>query len=446
MTFFKLKSTILLLVAATLSVFGQKGIEDGSKFGQGEDSIRCIRNLSIYREFVKHNNYGEAVKPWKVVFNECPAASKNIYIDGAKIYSWRIQKEDNPEVQNQLVDTLMLLYDKRIKYYGDKGYVLARKGIDLLRYRRDNLSDIKEGYDYLSEAIKIEKSKSPAAAFATQMTASITLFKYNEISAEQVVEDFATAMNYIDQDLLRNPNDRTMNNVKDVIEQNFAASGAATCQNLVALFLPQFEATPNDPDLLKKITNFLQETGCEDDSLYVQASENLYELEPSASSAYNLAKLFLKKEEYEKAAEYYLQVIAGTEEGLEKAKYYYELALVTNKLGEPVKAREYALNAIENNPGYGDPYILIGNLYVTASNSCGSNDFEKKAVFWAAIDKYIKAKNIDPGVAATANELINRYSQYFPNNEDAFFYGFTDGKPYTVGCWINERTTVRTSK
>ncbi len=47
-----------LFLALTISfVFGQKGYVDGSKYGHGEDSVRCIMNLSLYREYVKQDNY-----------------------------------------------------------------------------------------------------------------------------------------------------------------------------------------------------------------------------------------------------------------------------------------------------------------------------------------------------------------------------------------------------
>jgi len=52
--------TILLTAMSLLFVLpsiSQKGIEDGSKYGKGQDSINCIKNLSLYREFFKHNNY-----------------------------------------------------------------------------------------------------------------------------------------------------------------------------------------------------------------------------------------------------------------------------------------------------------------------------------------------------------------------------------------------------
>ena len=109
-------------------------------------------------------------------------------------------------------------------------------------------------------------------------------------------------------------------------------------------------------------------------------------------------------------------------------------------------ARSQALNAIEKMPSWGAPYILIGNLYASSSNVCGDNEFEKTTVFWAAVDKFQQAISVDPEVNGEGTELVQKYSRYFPNVEDAFFNGLEEGQNYNVGCWINENTTVRTRR
>lgn len=84
-------------------------------------------------------------------------------------------------------------------------------------------------------------------------------------------------------------------------------------------------------------------------------------------------------------------------------------------------------------------------MYASERN-CGADDFEKKAVFWAAVDKYAKAKQVDSELEESMNSLIASYSQYFPSKEDIFFHDLKVGDTYSIGCWINERTTVRERK
>ena len=81
---------------------------------------------------------------------------------------------------------------------------------------------------------------------------------------------------------------------------------------------------------------------------------------------------------------------------------------------------------------------------VTPVSSSNSTIQEKRTVYWAAVDKYKKAMMADPSVSDKAKELISRYSNHFPLKEETFFRGYVDGQEYTVGCWINEKTVVRT--
>jgi len=106
-------------------------------------------------------------------------------------------------------------------------------------------------------------------------------------------------------------------------------------------------------------------------------------------------------------------------------------------------ARDYARLAIEPNPASGEPYVFIGYLYAMSANNCGNNEVEKNSVYWAAVDKFIKAKSIDPSVAEECDRNIGIYSKYYPSKEEIFFQGLKEGDNYTVKCWINETTTVR---
>ena len=91
----------ILLTFLSLLIFlpamSQKGIEDGSKYGKGQDSINCIKNLSLYREFFKHNNYKDAIQPWRLVFGECPASSERMYVEGITMYRKLIESSSVEE-------------------------------------------------------------------------------------------------------------------------------------------------------------------------------------------------------------------------------------------------------------------------------------------------------------------------------------------------------------
>jgi tetratricopeptide (TPR) repeat protein len=123
---------------------------------------------------------------------------------------------------------------------------------------------------------------------------------------------------------------------------------------------------------------------------------------------------------------------------------YAELGQVLIKKVRPLysKAREAARNSLEFNPNNGKPYILIGKLYA------GSNVFDdpvlKKTVYWVAVDKFQKARQVDPSCADEAADLIRRYSPHFPSKDDIFFKPeLQEGKSFFVGGWISESTICR---
>lgn len=115
------------------------------------------------------------------------------------------------------------------------------------------------------------------------------------------------------------------------------------------------------------------------------------------------------------------------------------------KEGKGEQGRAYARKAIELDKTDGEPYMIIGYLYASAGKECNENPLHAKAVLWAAVDKFQKAKEVDPSMAAKANEMIRDYSKMFPTSEDAFFYNVFEGDTYEVGCWINETTKARFS-
>ena len=152
-----------------------------------------------------------------------------------------------------------------------------------------------------------------------------------------------------------------------------------------------------------------------------------------------------KREEYDKAIKYYKESATLEEDNEKKAVDYLQIADILRRQEKFPESREYAYKALEANPSSGEPYILIGHLYA-ASKMCATNELEKGAIYWAAVDKYIKAKTVDPSVTEEANKYIVTYSAYFPTKETVFFFSLKNGDQYKLGCWINETTTVRTNE
>lgn len=436
----------ILILTGSISAFGQKGVEDGSKFGKGKDSIRCVRNLSLYVEYYRQKSYDDALPYWRIVFAECPTANFNMYIHGVKMQELLAGKADNKEQKFAHLDTMMLIYDQRIKYFGLEGKVLGRKGIDWLKMKSKigTVEDIKVGYDYIKQSVDMQKNKSENAVLALFMNASGILFKAGELTQDNIIQNYATASQISDYKISQKPENTEYQKLKESIDAIFSKSGAATCEALIKLFQPKYDQTPEDKELLTKIIVFLAGTDCKDSDLYFHASTSFHKIDPSAKSSYFLAEMNVDRANYEKASTLYKQAIELETDSKEKARYYMKLGDITyHKLGNNSLSRTYARKAAELDPESGHPYLLIGAIYA-GSEPCGDDDIAKKALYWIAVDNFAKAKQVDNELAEIANKSINAYSQHFPDTETIFFHGLKVGGRYTVGCWINETTIIRT--
>jgi tetratricopeptide (TPR) repeat protein len=402
-------------------------------------------NLSLYREFFKHKNYTDAIISWRIVFNECPASSENIYIDGIKMYKQFYSGEKNPELAESLIDTIMHIYDRRMKYFNKEANVLGRKASDLLRYRRSKIESVEEAYGYLAKSIELEPEEAREAIIILFINASVSLHKTGVIELDKTINDYFIASEIIDAHLEKNSKDRGWIRAKKNVDDFMLNERILTCESLNKYYEPKFDAKKSDEAFLNKMIDFYYTSGCDRSDMYALASEQLYAVNPSHESAYKLARLFVGKEAYEKAVQYYEEAVSGEVEQKTKAQYYYELAQVVRVLGNTCKSIEYAREAIKNNPNFGDAFILLGDAYIESRENLGE-DFEVRTAFWAAADKYIKAKNVDASLAADANKKINDYSSQYPDGEACFFRTLKEGDSYLVKGCINEYTTVRPRK
>ncbi len=443
----KALKTILLTALSLLFVLpaiSQKGIEDGSKYGKGQDSINCIKNLSLYREFFKHNNYKDAITPWRQVFGECPAASERMYVEGITMYRKSIESSSDENRKEQLIDTMLLIYDRRIEYFGKgEGNILGRKGIDLLRYRRSDIESVDAAYGYLKRSIEMEKNKTRDAVIITFVSASITLNQKGKFDDGQVIEDYFMATEIVDK--LLDKSSRYVR-AKKSIDDNMIKSGILTCDALNGYYQPQFEAKKTDKEFLQKVIKFYDASGCDRADLYVAASEQMYKIDPGPESAHQLGILFIAKSDFTKAAQYLQMAVAGENIDDEtRAEWYYELTVVSLANKEYCAAILWAKEAIVRKSDYGKAYIALGDAIIACRDNLG-DDFEKRTAFWVAADKYTKARSVDPSVATDANKKLNQYKAQYPNHEEVFFRDLKDGDSYQVKGCINEYTTVRSRK
>jgi tetratricopeptide (TPR) repeat protein len=422
----------------------------GSRYGS--DSITCVMNISLYREFFKqwkasdykNETVNDVIGPWRWVFLNCPKGTQNTYIDGVRIVSYLIESTTDPALKNKYIDTLTMVYDQRIQYFGKEGYVLGRKGVDLATYRPQEVEPI---YNSLKRSVELEGNNTAGPVLIYYMNASVSMARGGKADSTIIFDTYDIITRIIDENIkknVNNPEEKTnwisiQGSIEMILEP------FATCKDLISIYSKKFNENKSDVDLLKKITALLDQKKCHEDPFYFETTKRLYELEPTPASAYLIGKMLLNEGKYAESIDY-LKEAEKLEDQTAIEKSYMYIAQAYRALNNFPSSRTYALKSAAIDPKDGQPYLLIGDLYAESAKDCGTNDLTSRVAYWAAVDKYIKAKQVDPTLAEEADKRISSYSQYFPATSTIFFYALKEGDVYRVECWINEDTRIRASK
>ena len=431
---------ILVLLAFAMTMLGTKVFAQDDKYGPNKDE--CVKYLSYYQEYYKQKNYDDAMPNWRKAMKICPpTASQNMLLNGMTLLSREINKTKDAAARAALVDSLLTLNDLRAQYYPN--YAVAAmntKG----QYMTQFYKDPKVLYDGLSTIIAANQEKTKPSLLLLQLNSAIDLYKAEKLGAEEVINTYQNAI------ALMGKAEQTEDVVKTKsdVEGLFITSQVASCDNLIALFTPRYEADPDNIDLVTNIVKMMGNTeGCQNNDLFLKAVTKMHGNEPSAASAYYLYKLHAAKDETSTAVRYLEEALNfGDIDSQTKANYQLELAAFALKNNMYAKAFGAAQKAAELDPAnQGKAYYIIGTVW--GSVSCGGNEVERRAKYWVAVDYLQKAKAADESLTADCNKLIGSYSVYYPQKAEAFMYDVVDGQSYTVSCGgMRATTTVRTQK
>ena len=238
----------------------------GNMFAQGKwgaDSAECIKYMSYYKEYYKQKAYDEATPNWRKAYSLCPAtASQNMLIDGAVLMRRLISKNaSDAAYRNALVDTLLTLHETRAENYPkSKVTALNNKGLDMANYIKNDSEKLYTGYEGIIER-NAEQTKSQILLYDLQ--AAIDQYQGGSLDAETVINIYQRNNDILESMNPKNDAEKEQNsNVKNDMGSLFAASKVASCDELIALYTPRYEA---DPDNLALATSIVKTMNITDD-------------------------------------------------------------------------------------------------------------------------------------------------------------------------------------
>ena len=114
-----MRKVFLLISFAAMLIGGARLSAQNPNDKYGPNSAECLKYISYYEEYYKQKNYDSAIPNWRKAYELCPVTSRyKILQDGTNLMRYLIKKNElNPAYKEKLVDSLMVIYQKRIEFW-----------------------------------------------------------------------------------------------------------------------------------------------------------------------------------------------------------------------------------------------------------------------------------------------------------------------------------------
>jgi len=430
-------TVFLLLASAGL----QPAVAQTNGSSSAPSQQEVLTHYSLYYEDFKNEDYASALPNLRWILDNAPAAPQNDdrnFERAVELYAGLAENAESESETQAYLDTAYTILNEapsRLEELGaghseyewilDKGRFIQQYGAQM--------ADVNgQPEEYYHQAFELAPAKMQAYYIDR------ILKNYMEQRKQQ------EALSFIEQCEASVGNDQEiMQVVSRYREQIFGRNPQARIEFLEK----KLEENPDDRQTMVDLFDLYLNQGQRGKAS--ELSSQLLQMNPSLEIYRQIAEMRLEDGRSQEALDLYQKAEDNTDAAL-TAQDYFNMGEAQKNMDNFPQARQHYRQAIEQDSGFGQAYIAIGDLYAQAVSNCGGSEMGRgdKAVYWLAVDMYQRAKSVDESVASTANSKINTYRKYFPTAEDIFYRDDMEpGKSFQVdyGCysWINDVTTVR---
>jgi tetratricopeptide (TPR) repeat protein len=441
-----MKKITFLLAAMLLLVSAKTNAQDDAK-------RECTIKYNLFKGDFQSKKYDEAYTNWIYLMDNCKDLSVNIYKYGSelaedvkkdpvlvkRVYEQRLQyfPTKNPAKVHSDYATYLsknkLASDDEIFAILDKGY-----NIDPTKMGVKNL------YSYFQGVTDRNKDTNPQKVFDTYDDVLESVSEKLDGYAKKLIP-LLDSTKVLDKREKRNKHAYTVNSkALGTVESGLDAiiSEIATCERLVPLYRRDFDSNRSNAVWLKRAVSRMFNKGCQTDPLYQELVRAYAEASPSPEAYSFLASVLEDNGDTSGANSMRQKSFDLETDPLKKAKYKLKFAQAAKSRGQKSKARSLAKEALSYNPNFGKAYLFIASLYASSVNSCGTNEFEKRMVYVAALRQAQRAVSVDPSISSVAGRYVRNYRAHVPDQKVIFTAGVNPGSSYTIKCWIGETVRV----
>jgi len=403
----------------------------------------CPTKITEYQELFKAKKITESFDTWTAVSKNCPKENEAVYKDGIEIIQYKIDNAASTEEKEKLVRDVLKLYDQYNMYFPltttdfevNKAMTLVANKIDA---KEEIFTLLDRGFTKASNKV------DDANAIYTYFSMYCEKFNNGDksITSNLVLEKYTLVNSLLNQLQAAKPDSNESEQAKQNSDYKTAQTAInklikdlATCENLDAFYTKNYTENQENGDWITSALLSLSGK-CSAKPIFNTLAEKLYAMKVTAQSANFMALANLQQRKFPEAITFYNESAELQTNPIEKSKIYYTLAtgLLANDLP---KSKEYLKKALTSDPKMGKAYLFLAQLYSNSANDCGKTDFEKKAVYYLAIQTAQKAGVAEPRLKPTADKAAKDYEAK-SLTADEISKAKMNGKLVTIGCWINE--------
>ena len=111
-------------------------------------SPAIIEKKALFEDEVQAKRFNVAKGPLNWLLINAPNLSTGLYIKGAETFDALAQAEKNPAKKQVYIDSLMIIYDLRIKTCGEEANVTNRKAMSFYKYYYDSKDKSKGNFAF----------------------------------------------------------------------------------------------------------------------------------------------------------------------------------------------------------------------------------------------------------------------------------------------------------
>jgi tetratricopeptide (TPR) repeat protein len=401
-----------------------------------EESISKAKWI-LLENSVEVQDYKTAVKPLHWLLKNTPDLNVALYIYGAKILEKSVKTEKDAIRKIILEDSLLWLFDERIKHYGQEASVLNKKGKVAFKYLYNRNENEEQLFNLYKKIYSLNNQSMYIQNATNYFKSAIVLYKQSRIDKKQLVTAFAEMNTFLNKKQKVYPDHskkkvlvgRTILRLSKLFKTNVQLS----CKEIITYFENDYY---NNPSLEKSkfLNSILLKNRCLDYKLFIETNNKLLESEPSADRFSVAAKLYLHNNNFAKASESFLKSLELETNDTIKSDIQLQLAKLQANKGDYLASKILIEKAIQLNTNNFKAYEFMGDLFLLGANQCKSNNIlEQKGVYIAAYNMYKKAN---------AKEKMKNTKNQFPTMEEIFVQNKEEGNVIKLNCWINKNITL----